>query len=197
MRLCPQRSGIMVFFDLLKTFIFLVSSVLLYPVLILLSASAVYIIWSAGRFLGEWMERARCGGFDPAKDSPQEFRFPFPVRRYREMLKHLDLHDDAAVAYLMRQAVAERQGALEKYKILIRLAPALGLLGTLIPMGTALASVGNGEINLVSAELVVAFTTTVVGLAVGSIAFLIHSVKRRWAASDIRQIEYITEVMTR
>ena len=101
----------MVFFDLLKTFIFLVSSVLLYPVLILLSASAVYIIWSAGRFLGEWMERARCGGFDPAKDSPQEFRFPLPVRRYREMLKHLDLHDDAAVAYLMRQAVAERQGA--------------------------------------------------------------------------------------
>ena len=67
----------------------------------------------------------------------------------------------------------------------------------LIPMGTALARVGNGEINLVSAELVVAFTTTVVGLAVGSIAFLIHSVKRRWTASDIRQIEYITEVMTR
>ena len=187
----------MVFFDLLKTFIFLVSSILLYPVLILLSASAVYIIWAAGRFLGEWMERARCGGFDPAKDSPLEFHFPFPVRRYREMLKQLDLHDDAAVAYLMRQTIAERQGSLEKYKILIRLDPALGLLGTLIPMGTALAGVGNGEINLVSAELVVAFTTTVVGLAAGSIAFLIHSVKRRWVASDIRQIEYITEVMTR
>lgn len=150
----------MVFFDLLKTFIFLVSSVLLYPVLILLSASAVYIIWSAGRFLGEWMERARCGGFDPAKDSPQEFRFPLPVRRYREMLKHLDLHDDAAVAYLMRQAVAERQGALEKYKILIRLAPALGLLGTLIPMGTALASVGTGRSIWSARNLFVAFTTT-------------------------------------
>ena len=97
----------------------------------------------------------------------------------------------------MRQAIAERQGSLEKYRMLIRLDPALGLLGTLIPMGTALASVGKGEINLVSAELVVAFTTTVVGLAVGSIAFLIYSVKRRWVASDIRQIEYITEVMTR
>ena len=97
----------------------------------------------------------------------------------------------------LRQAIAERQGSLEKYRMLIRLDPALGLLGTLIPMGTALASVGKGEINLVSAELVVAFTTTVVGLAVGSIAFLIYSVKRRWVASDIRQIEYITEVMTR
>lgn len=81
--------------------------------------------------------------------------------------------------------------------MLVRLTPALGLLGTLIPMGTALAGVGNGEFNLVSSELVVAFTTTVVGLAVGSTAFLIHSVKRRWITSDIRQIEYITEVMTR
>ena len=179
----------MVFFDLLKTFIFLVSSVLLYPVLILLSASAVYIIWTAGCFLGEWMERARCGSFDPMKDSPRGFRFPLPVCRYRDA--RLDVHDEAAVAYLMRQAIAERQGSLEKYRMLIRLDPALGLLGTLIPMGTALASVGKGEINLVSAELVVAFTTTVVGLAVGSI------VKRRWVASDIRQIEYITEVMTR
>ena len=187
----------MVFFDLLKTFIFLVSSVLLYPVLILLSASAVYIIWTAGRFLGEWMERARCGSFDPMKDSPRGFRFPLPVCRYRDALTRLDVHDEAAVAYLMRQAIAERQGSLEKYRMLIRLDPALGLLGTLIPMGTALASVGKGEINLVSEELVVAFTTTVVGLAVGSIAFLIYSVKRRWVASDIRQIEYITEVMTR
>ena len=105
--------------------------------------------------------------------------------------------DEAAVAYLMRRAVAERQNSLEKYRMLIRLTPALGLLGTLIPMGTALAGVGNGEFNLVSSELVVAFTTTVVGLAVGSTACLIHSVKRRWIASDIRQIEYITEVMTR
>ena len=129
----------MVFFDLLKTFIFLVSSVLLYPVLILLSASAVYIIWTAGRFLGEWMERARCGSFDPVKDSPRGFRFPLPVCRYRDALVRLDVHDEAAVAYLMRQAIAEGRFRED----------------------------------------------------------LIYSVKRRWVASDIRQIEYITEVMTR
>ena len=52
----------MEFFDGIKTFIFLVSSILLYPVLILLALSTVYLIWEAGRFLGEWMERARCAG---------------------------------------------------------------------------------------------------------------------------------------
>ena len=70
-------------------------------------------------------------------------------------------------------------------------------LGTLIPMGSALAGVSSGELTEVSSELVVAFTTTVVGLAVGSAAFLIYTVKRRWVASDIRQMEYLTEVMTR
>ena len=184
----------MIFFDLLKTFIFLVSGILLYPVLILLSISAVYIIWAAGRFLGEWMERARCGRFEPQRDQAENFPFPAAVRRYRATLRTVNPQDEAAVAYLMRRAVAERQNSLEKYRMLIRLTPALG---TLIPMGTALAGVGNGEFNLVSSELVVAFTTTVVGLAVGSTAYLIHSVKRRWIASDIRQIEYITEVMTR
>lgn len=187
----------MEFFNVIKTFIFLVSSILLYPVLILLALSTVYMIWEAGRFLGEWMERARCGRFVPRKDSAETFPFPAPVRRYREQLRGTDLKDEAAVAYLMRQTIAQRQGTLEKYKMMIRLDPALGLLGTLIPMGTALAGVSSGQLTVVSSELVVAFTTTVVGLAVGSAAFLVHSVKRRWIASDIRQIEYITEVMTR
>ncbi len=187
----------MEFFDGIKTFIFLVSGILLYPVLILLALSTVYLIWEAGRFLGEWMERARCAGFVPQKDSVETFRFPAPVRRYREELRKMDRTDEAAVAYLMRQAVEQRQKSLDRYRLMIRLDPALGLLGTLIPMGSALAGVSGGELTVVSSELVVAFTTTVVGLAVGSAAFLMHSVKRRWVASDIRQIEYITEVMSR
>ena len=73
----------MEFFDGIKTFIFLVSSILLYPVLILLALSTVYLIWEAGRFHGEWMERARCAGIVPQKDSVETFRFPAPVRRYR------------------------------------------------------------------------------------------------------------------
>ena len=49
----------MEFFDGIKTFLFLVSSILLYPVLLLLALSALWLIWEAGRFLGEWMERSR------------------------------------------------------------------------------------------------------------------------------------------
>ncbi len=183
----------MAFFNGLKTFIFLVSSVLLYPVLALLCVLVVYVVWLLGRFLGEWASRARHGEFEPRRDSAMRFPFPAPVARYREALRQLDPTDDAAIAYLMRRAISERQDSLDRFRLLIRLGPALGLLGTLIPMGTALVSVGKGDFNLVSGELIVAFTTTVVGLATGSVAFAMHLLHRRWIASDIRQIEFITE----
>lgn len=187
----------MIVFDLLKTFVFLVSGVLLYPVLILLSLAAVYMVWALGRFLGEWMERAKAGGFDPDRDSVTAFAFSGAVRRYRDMLLVSDRSDEAAVMYRMREAVAERKKTLDIYRMMIRVAPALGLLGTLIPMGSALAGVGQGEMQLASSELVVAFTTTVVGLAVGSLAYVLHAVKSRWIAEDIRQIEFITEKVCR
>lgn len=187
----------MIVFDLLKTFVFLVSGILLYPVLILLSLATVYMVWALGRFLGEAMERARSGSFDPAQDDPATFAFSGAVRIYRDTLLKMDRTDEAAVMYRMREAMAERQKTLDLFRLMIRIAPALGLLGTLIPMGSALAGVGQGEMQLASSELVVAFTTTVVGLAVGSIAYVLHAVKSRWVTRDIRQIEFITEKLCR
>ncbi|MBR4956927.1 MAG: MotA/TolQ/ExbB proton channel family protein [Lentisphaeria bacterium] len=99
--------------------------------------------------------------------------------------------------YRMREAMAERRKTLDIFRMMIRIAPALGLLGTLIPMGSALAGVGQGEMQVASSELVVAFTTTVVGLAAGSIAYVIYAVKNRWVTRDIRQIEFITEKLCR
>ncbi len=187
----------MIVFDLLKTFVFLVSGILLYPVLILLSLATVYMVWALGRFLGEAMERVRSGSFDPAQDDPATFAFSGAVRIYRDNLLKMDRTDEAAVMYRMREAMAERQKTLDLFRLMIRIAPALGLLGTLIPMGSALAGVGQGEMQLASSELVVAFTTTVVGLAVGSIAYVLHAVKSRWVTRDIRQIEFITEKLCR
>lgn len=44
---------------LLKTFIYLISSSLLYPVLFLLSVLVFYVIACAGTFFAEWPERSR------------------------------------------------------------------------------------------------------------------------------------------
>ena len=78
---------------------------------------------------------------------------------------------------------------------MVRLGPGLGLIGTLIPMGTGLAALGEGDIAGLSADLVIAFTTTVVGLTLGIASFFFLVIRRRWTEQDRRDIEFITEIV--
>jgi len=48
-----------------------------------------------------------------------------------------------------------------------------------------------------TSSLIIAFTTTVVGLALGILAYFFTTIKSRWVQEDIRDIELITEAMTR
>ena len=77
----------------------------------------------------------------------------------------------------------------------MRTGPSLGLLGTLIPMGTGLASLGQGDLTKLSSDLVIAFTTTVVGMAVGTLAFCFYTIRRRWLEEDIKNMEMATELL--
>jgi len=85
---------------------------------------------------------------------------------------------------------------MDRLWLLVRVAPALGLLGTLIPMGTGLAALGQGDMTQLSADLVVAFTTTVAGLAVGTAAIVMYTIRRRWMEEDIKNMELATELLT-
>lgn len=72
---------------------------------------------------------------------------------------------------------------LERADLLARCGPILGLMGTLIPLGPGLAALGSGNIDVLATALMVAFDTTVMGLLVGLIAYLISRVRRRWYES--------------
>ena len=58
----------------------------------------------------------------------------------------------------------------ERTERLVKIGPALGLMGTLIPLGPALLGLAQGDLNTLAANLVVAFSTTVVGLTTAIIA---------------------------
>lgn len=77
----------------------------------------------------------------------------------------------------------------------MRIGPDLGLIGTLIPMGTGLAALGQGDVTKLSSDLVIAFTTTVVGLAVGLTSYFFYWKKKRWVEEDIRRMEFLTELL--
>ena len=71
--------------------------------------------------------------------------------------------------------------------------PSLGLLGTLIPMGSSLASLASGNLEAMAGQMVVAFTTTIVGLAVGTLAYLVAAVRQAWITEAVREQRYVAE----
>jgi biopolymer transport protein ExbB/TolQ len=76
------------------------------------------------------------------------------------------------------------QSELERLRNLARLGPALGLMGTLIPLGPALVGLAAGDLEMMSKNLVIAFATTVVGLLVGTLAATLLGVKKCWYQAD-------------
>lgn len=87
---------------------------------------------------------------------------------------------------------------LEMVKIITRVAPMLGLVATMIPMGPALKSLGEGQLNEVSNSLMVAFSAVILALLTSAITFSIAHVRRRWYAQellDLQQHELSQQVM--
>lgn len=81
-------------------------------------------------------------------------------------------------------------------KTLAKLGPILGLMGTLIPMGPALAGLASGDISSMAYNMQIAFATTVVGLLAGAIGFLTQQVKQRWYLQDLIDLEYVAELLS-
>ncbi len=85
---------------------------------------------------------------------------------------------------------------LERTRILVRMGPALGLMGTLIPLSPALAGLADGDVTTLSENLRVAFSVTVAGLLVGAFAFAISLVRDRLYAQDYSDVEYVAAALT-
>ena len=85
---------------------------------------------------------------------------------------------------------------LERTRILVRMGPALGLMGTLIPLSPALAGLADGDVATLTDNLRVAFSVTVAGLLIGAIAFAISLVRDRLYAQDYSDVEYVAACLT-
>ncbi|MBI1923580.1 cobaltochelatase subunit CobN [Candidatus Poribacteria bacterium] len=96
---------------------------------------------------------------------------------------------------LLSDLELEMERRLEKKNIAVKIGPMLGLMGTLIPLGPALTAMAAGDIQQLSSNLVVAFTTTVVGLIIGGICYFISTIQRRWYIHDLNEIEYLIELI--
>jgi biopolymer transport protein ExbB/TolQ len=84
---------------------------------------------------------------------------------------------------------------LERTRVLVRAGPALGLMGTLIPLAPALAGLAEGDVAQLSRNLRVAFSVTVLGLVVGAVAFAISLVRDRLYGQDLSDLEFVVATL--
>lgn len=84
---------------------------------------------------------------------------------------------------------------LERSRMLVRFGPALGLMGTLIPLSPALEGLAEGDVAQLSDNLRAAFSVTVLGLLIGAIAFSISLVRDRLYAQDLSDLEYVVAAL--
>lgn len=80
---------------------------------------------------------------------------------------------------------------LDRVRLLVRAGPALGLMGTLIPLAPALEALGRGNAEVLAEELRTAFAITVVGIAVGLIAFTAAVIRERIYGRDLADLDYL------
>jgi biopolymer transport protein ExbB/TolQ len=176
--------------------IYLISTNLLYPVIIILLCLIAWTLIELGRFIFEWRTRNR--NHEPVEKRAFDVRVlietndvPRVPNTFNKFVNdfitslsrsHGESHSiklmQIRVDKLLQDCDALITKRLEKTRFVARAAPIFGLMGTLIPMGPALL-----------------FGTTVVGLMAGVIAYMISMVRNRWYTQDFNDMEYISEIL--
>jgi biopolymer transport protein ExbB/TolQ len=202
--------------DSIDQAIFHVASALEVPVLILALAALALVIYELGSYFVELHGRRR-RQFSALSHSADQAR--------AALIAHNKPAAEAAVAGLaqseamastlafivaharivggeheVNKALAdfdlESQRRLARTRMLVRAGPALGLMGTLIPLSPALTGLANGNTQQLSTDLRVAFSVTVVGLLIGAVAFAISLSRDRLYNQDLSDLEYVAAVIS-
>ena len=183
-----------------------ISTGLLVPVIVLLIILFCRAILLAGSFYGQYLSirktetllRNELSKLTP--DTVEELSSKLPENSRSLVITYmrqvLDTRDTPAqVQRLLANFEIAADKDLAISKTLTKLGPILGLMGTLIPMGPALAGLASGDIASMAYNMQIAFATTVVGLVAGAVGFLTQQVKQRWYAREINDLEYLDKTL--
>lgn len=85
--------------------------------------------------------------------------------------------------------------SLEPSRIHTRVGPMLGLMATLIPLGSALGALANRDVTTLASKLEIAFTAPVVGLLIGGLGFATVAVRTRLFAEEMADAATLLEAL--
>jgi len=196
--------------------IFRVASVLQVPVLILALLALAVVIFELGSYAVEMRGRRRRRFDVLSRDADQARAALLVGDRARAAAAVKDVARSPAMAgtlafiieharqdgsdHQLNKALADfdfdAQRRLSRTRMLVRAGPALGLMGTLIPLSPALTGLANGNTTALSENLRVAFSVTVIGLLIGAVAFGLSLSRDRMYGQDLSDLEYVAAVVS-
>lgn len=111
---------------------------------------------------------------------------------YAKYLVMLQGHEpsEAYAEYVVTQYEAEAAKDVNLSRLLTKLGPVLGLIGTLISMSPALVGLSTGDISGMAYNMQVVFSATVVGLFISVVGLFTQQLKSRWYAIDMSRLDY-------
>jgi biopolymer transport protein ExbB/TolQ len=196
---------------ILENGLFALGQVLRFPVFALLWVCVASAVFMAGScfvdFVARRRERRRFDITAWLKSGPaveaSSARLRVLPAGLRQMLSDVeearaqDALGDGGLEHLVLEREERVRRPLNVARMMVRVGPSLGLLGTLIPMGSSLASMAAGNLEAMAGQMVVAFTSTIVGLATGTLAYVVAAARQSWVTETIREQRYLAEQVAR
>lgn len=198
----------------IENVLYQVAVVLFYPVLLLLTAALFYNVFEFGRFSLEMFRRDRRRSVERvelaasaaraslAADKPGQASIDLAgisgnwlVAQFAKLLAGSPDMSQTRLLKLLADTEALATRRLDRTRVWIRLGPIIGLITTLIPISPALIGLAKGDMQMLSANLVVAFSTTVISLLVSGLAFVMSMFRERVYMQDMSDIEYALELL--
>ena len=191
--------------DNISQILFLVSDSLLIPDIIVLLVLFVRALFLVGSFYNQYITKYKnerqlrpiLNQLTPER--MQELQAALPEKDNSLYIKYLRAilarpADDTYADYMITNFENEAEKDVVTSKLLAKVGPVLGLIGTLIAMSPALTGLSQGDISKMASNMQVVFATTVVGLVVSLVGLVTLQFKQRWYAKQVNQLDYITRI---
>src|SRR3712207_1409358 len=192
--------------NIISDILYWISTGLLVPVIVLLIVLFCRALLLAGSFYGHYLSirkteallRNELKGLNPGTVKLLKEKLPQNTNSLIVDYLHQMLEAGDSPAQIQRllanfEIAADKELAISK--TLTKIGPILGLMGTLIPMGPALAGLAAGDIASMAYNMQIAFATTVIGLVSGAVGFITQQVKQRWYLQDMTNLEFVAELL--
>ena len=191
--------------DNISQILFLVSDSLLIPDIIVLLVLFVRALFLVGSFYNQYITKYKnerqlrpiLNQLTPER--MEELQAAHPEKDntlYKKYLRAILARpaDDTYADYMITNFENDAEKDVVTSKLLAKVGPVLGLIGTLIAMSPALTGLSQGDISKMASNMQVVFATTVVGLVVSLVGLVTLQFKQRWYAKHVNQLDYITRI---